>query len=71
MNNQKLIFNRGNHENYDQYTQSTYGAYNEFKKKIIKQSDFDNFILLFYKLLCILPSAVIINCENKKNIWCS
>jgi hypothetical protein len=69
--NQKIIFNRGNHENYDQYTHSTYGAYNEFKKKIIKQSDFDNFILLFYKLLCILPSAVIINCENKKKIWCS
>ena len=69
--NQKIILNRGNHENYDQYTQSTYGAYNEFKKKIIKQSDFDNFILLFYKLLCILPSAVIINCENKKKIWCS
>jgi hypothetical protein len=69
--NQKIILNRGNHENYDQYTNSAYGSYNEFKKKINNKSDFDNFILIFYKLLCILPSAVIINYENKKKIWCS
>jgi hypothetical protein len=75
--NQKIIFNRGNHENYDQYLNDflsgkidTPTAGNEFNKKINVKSQNDEFIIKLNLLLCGLPSAVVINNQNKYKYWC-
>ena len=76
--NPKIIFNRGNHENYDQYYYGMLNgihsqiAGNEFKKKFNNDVKLTKFFTLFNLLLCILPSAVIINnTDSNNNIWCS
>jgi len=75
--NQKIIFNRGNHENYDQYLLNflddifhTPTAGNEISKKIHVKSLFSEFIVKLNLLFCALPSAVIINNQNKYKYWC-
>ena len=83
--NPKIIYNRGNHENYDQYlykfehgnSDPTSGIEIYYKFIGDKQTDinlknkFDEFIMKFNYLLCILPSTVIINnIDNNEKIWC-
>lgn len=83
--NPKIIYNRGNHENYDQYLYKFENGMSdpvagiEIYYKFVgdKQTDvnlknkFDEFIMKFNYLLCILPSAVIINNrDNNEKIWC-
>ncbi len=77
-NKSKIIYNRGNHENYDQYQYKFLLGFddepiasNEFYKKIINKDKFNEFIIKFNFLLCILSSAVIINnTELNKKFWC-
>jgi hypothetical protein len=75
---QKIIFNRGNHENYDQYLFNymsgkftSHTSANEFNTKLNDKKIMDEFIAKFNLLLCILPSAVIINNQEKFKYWCS
>jgi hypothetical protein len=76
--NQKIIFNRGNHENYDQYllkfeklSEKIPIAGLEFSEKINNTNIFNKYIFLFNKLLCILPSAILIKHTHKFKFWCS
>jgi hypothetical protein len=96
--NQKIIFNRGNHENYDQYefkflnfiTRNPgvmtrvaqndksnpvigipYIAGFEFARKLQSDDLYNKYRLKLNKLFCMLPSAVIINNQNKQKYWCA
>ena len=70
--NPKIILNRGNHEVYSQYKKD--GGRDEISLKLILESYqpdiYYKFLYLFNKLLCVLPSATIIICDNYK-FWCS
>lgn len=77
--NPKIIYNRGNHENYDQYHQNYMPLHdkdlhitaNEIYNKFNNEEKFNEFINNFNFLLCILPSAVIINnTDINKRFWC-
>lgn len=75
--NQRIIFNRGNHENFDQYLYDfltdrldTPTTGNEIKKKINIDHENYEFIVKLNLLFSALPSAVIINNQNKYKYWC-
>jgi hypothetical protein len=77
--NPKIIYNRGNHENYDQYHQNYMPLHdrdlhitaNEIYNKFNNEQKFNEFINNFNFLLCILPSAIIINnTDINKRFWC-
>lgn len=77
-NEQKIIYNRGNHENYDQYLWDNINgkinsqtSANEFSTKINDTDITNEFITKLNLLFCLLPSAVIINNQDKQKIWCS
>jgi hypothetical protein len=76
-NNPKIIYNRGNHENYDQYLYKFENSVSapiaglEFYYKFNNPPKYNEFIIKFNYLLCILPSAVVINnLDTNDKFWC-
>ena len=69
--NQKIFYNRGNHESFSQYQRD--GGLDEIEKKITMETPrnvtFTKFIIQFNKVLALLPSALLITCNNTK-FWC-
>ena len=69
--NQKIFYNRGNHEVYSQYNND--GGFDEMVKKLsIETQDHVATIKLlikFNKTLSLLPSALLVTCNNTK-FWC-
>jgi hypothetical protein len=72
ISNQKIFYNRGNHEVFRQYQHD--GGLDEIEKKIsmetTKNVTFTKFLIQFNKVLSLLPSALLITCNNTK-FWCS
>ncbi len=62
----KIIINRGNHEEIDTYLK--YGFKNEYNLKI-KDSKKYNLDLLFFKFFTFLPSALIVDFDEKTRYW--
>ncbi len=67
VSNQKIFYNRGNHEAFNIFERD--GALREFKSKIANDKLFDDFLVRYIRLLNILPSAILLNCENNF-YWC-
>ncbi len=63
----KIIYNRGNHETFDIFERD--GSYDEFQFKI-GTTNINTFLTKYIKLLNILPSAIVLNCEGNL-FWCS
>ena len=63
----KVIYNRGNHESFEIFERD--GSLDEFALKIGKDK-IKPFLTKYIKLLNLLPSAVVLNCENNL-FWCS
>jgi hypothetical protein len=63
----KVIYNRGNHESFEIFERD--GSLEEFALKIGKDK-LKPFLTKYIKLLNLLPSAVVLNCENNL-FWCS
>ncbi|NCY26805.1 MAG: serine/threonine protein phosphatase, partial [Alphaproteobacteria bacterium] len=61
----KIIYNRGNHENYDQY------LYDYMNGRNTSKTSANEFNTKLNLLFCILPSAIIINNQEKHKYWCS
>jgi hypothetical protein len=66
-NELKIIYNRGNHESFDIFERD--GSLDEFKNKIGTEK-ITIFLEKYIKLLNLLPSAIVLNCENNL-FWCS
>ena len=67
--NIKIIYNRGNHETSNIFERD--GFYEEVKTKFNNDiNNIDTFFIKYIKLLNLLPSAVLLNCEDTL-IWCS
>jgi hypothetical protein len=66
-NELNVIYNRGNHETYNIFY--TNGSSDEFIKKFGDVNNYNIFIMKYLKLLNILPSAILLEIDNKF-IWC-
>ena len=67
--NIKVIYNRGNHETSNIFERD--GFYEEVQTKFNNDTNnINTFFIKYIKLLNLLPSAVLLNCEQNL-IWCS